>query len=73
MRVPNGLIHHWIATAFTSNATIPQVLAAFRECDRYKDVYHPGVVDSKPISGGGEEDRFSLLLVNKTLSTKKAI
>jgi hypothetical protein len=73
MRVPNGLIHDWIGTAFIPNATILQVLADVRDYDRYKDVYRPGVVDSKLVSGGDEEDRFSLRLMNKAFITKKAI
>jgi len=72
-RVPGGLIHDWIGTAFIRNATISQVLAAVRDYDRYKDLYRPGVVDSKLVSSGDDEDRFSLLLMNKAIIVKTAI
>ncbi len=71
-RVPAGLIHDWIGTAFIPNATISQVLAAVRDYDRYKDVYHPAVIDSKLVSSGDDQDRFSLLLMNKAVIMKKA-
>ena len=72
-RVPDGLIHDWIGTAFIPNATIAEVLAAVRDYDRYKDVYCPGVVDSRLVSSGDEEDRFSLMLMNRAVVMKKAI
>jgi hypothetical protein len=72
-RVPEGLIHDWIGTIFIPNATISDVLAAVRDYDRYKDIYRPGVVDSKLVSSGDEEDRFSLLLMNSAVVMKKAI
>jgi hypothetical protein len=72
-RVPSGLIHDWIGTAFIPNSTIPQVLGSVRDYDHYKDVYHPSVVDSKLGSTTDEEDLFSLLLINKSLFLKKAV
>jgi hypothetical protein len=72
-RVPGGLIHDWIGTAFIPNATISQVLAAVRDYDRYKDLYRPGVVNSKLVSSSDDQDRFSLLLMNKAIIMRKAI
>ena len=37
-RVPDGLSHDWIGTAFIPNTTISQVLAAVRDYDRDKHV-----------------------------------
>lgn len=72
-RVPSGLVHDWIGTAFIPNATIAQVLAAVRDYDRYKNIYRPGVVDSKLTETTEQEDRFSLLLMNKSMFLKKAV
>jgi hypothetical protein len=72
-RVPSGLIHDWIGTAFIPNSTIPQVLASVRDYDHYKDVYQPSVVESKLGSASEEEDLFSLLLINKSFFLKKAV
>jgi hypothetical protein len=72
-RVPNGLIHDWVGTAFIPNASMLEVLAAVRDYDHYKEVYHPAVIDSKVVSTGTDEDRFSVLLINKEVVKKKAI
>jgi hypothetical protein len=72
-RVPSGLIHDWIGTAFIPNANIPQVLAAVRDYDHYKTVYRPSVIDSRTCLTAEDEDQFSLLLINKSLFVKKAL
>ena len=72
-RVPSGLIHDWVGAAFIHHAAIPEVLAAVRDYDRYKDVYRPSVVASSLSSVTEGEDRFSLLLMNRSLFVKKAL
>jgi hypothetical protein len=72
-RVPSGLIHDWIGTAFIPDATISQVLAAIRDYDRYKDMYRPGVVDSSACTAMADEDTFSLLLVTRSFFAKSAL
>src|SRR5438105_13839438 len=72
-RVPSGLVHDWIGTAFIPNATIAQVLAAARDYDQYKNIYRPGVIESKLTATTEKEDRFSLLLMNKSMFLKKAV
>jgi hypothetical protein len=72
-RVPSGLIHDWIGTAFIPDATIPQVLAAIRDYDRYKNMYHPGVVDSRACTTTEREDTFSIVFVNRSFFAKSAL
>ncbi|HEY6347617.1 MAG TPA: hypothetical protein VIY49_39505 [Bryobacteraceae bacterium] len=72
-RVPSGLIHDWIGTAFIPDATLPQVLAAIRDYDGYKNMYRPGVVDSRACMAMEDEDTFSLLLVNRSFFGKTAL
>jgi hypothetical protein len=67
INVPSGLIHDWVGAAFIPNVTILDVLRVVRDYKRYKDVYHPNVLDSVPISMSDWEDRFSLLLINKSV------
>jgi hypothetical protein len=71
-RVPSGLIHDWIGTAFIPAATLPQVLAAIRDYDGYKNVYRPGVVDSRTCTVTEGEDTFSLEFVNRSFFAKRA-
>src|SRR5579872_735043 len=72
-RVPSGLIHDWVATEFIPNATIPDVFAAIRDYDHYKDVYRPAVIDSKLGSSANDGDHFSLRLMNKSAFVKSAV
>jgi hypothetical protein len=72
-RVPAGLIHDWNGEAFVPNATLRDVLPVLRDYGRYKEVYKPVVVDCKNISTGESEDRFSMLLMNKSLISKTAL
>jgi hypothetical protein len=72
-RVPSGLIHDWNGEAFIPNATIRDVLQIVRDYEGYKQVYKPGVVDSRTIATGESEDEFSMLLVNKAAIAKTAL
>lgn len=72
-RVPSGLIHDWNGEAFIPNVTLQDVLRVVRDYDRYKEVHHPTVVDSRAIATGEWEDQFSMLLMNKSLISKTAL
>jgi hypothetical protein len=71
--VPSGLIHDWIGAVFIANATCDQVQSVVRDYGRYKDIYRPAVIDSRPVKLSDAEDRFSLLLANKSLFRKTAL
>jgi hypothetical protein len=73
MKVPYGLIHDWVGDAFVPNVTLPDVLRVVRDYGRYKNVYQPSVLDSKTTAIGENEDRFSLLLMNKSVIAKTAL
>jgi hypothetical protein len=72
-RVPSGLIHHWIGAAFLQNTTLDEVFAVVRDYSRYKEFYKPTVIDSKPVSQVGTQDKFSMLLLNKALLKRIAL
>jgi hypothetical protein len=73
MKVLSGLIHDWTGAAFIPNVTLPDVLRVVRDYGRYQDIYHPNVRDSKPTVTGEWEDRFSLLLINKSVIARTAL
>jgi hypothetical protein len=73
MKVPSGLIHDWAGAAFIPNVTVPDVLRVVRDYGRYQDIYHPNVLDSKPTATNDWEDRFSLLLMNKSVIARTAL
>jgi hypothetical protein len=73
IRVSKGLIHDWIGAALIPNATLDDIFAVVRDYDRYKEFYMPLVVDSKLLGGADTDYRFSLLMLNKSLFSKKAL
>lgn len=72
-KVPSGLIHDWLGAAFIAHATLNDVLSVIRDYDRYKEFYSPTVIDSRSLARSGREDRFSMVLMNKSLFLKTAL
>jgi hypothetical protein len=72
-RVPSGLIHDWIGAAFIPNATLHDVLPVVRDYGRYKEIYRPAVIDASAIATSESEDRFSMVLMNKSVILKTAL
>jgi hypothetical protein len=73
LRVPQGLIHDWAGAAFIPNATLGDVLRILSDYERYKLFYHPHVIDSELITREPSEDRFSMLIMNKSVISKTAL
>ena len=72
-KVPSGLIHDWLGAGFVPGAKIEDILRVVRDYDRYKDVYHPGVIDSAFRHTDGMQDFFFLRLANKSVVAKTAL
>jgi hypothetical protein len=70
--IPSGLIHDWVGAVFIANTNFEQVLPVLRDYGSYKDFYQPGVIASKPLTLSDAEDRFTMLLANKSLFRKIA-
>ena len=73
LRVPSGLIHDWIGAVFIPNTTLSDLLQTVRNYSRYKELYRPSVIDSKAITTSESQDRFSLLLADKSFFLKTAL
>jgi len=73
VKVPSGLIHDWTGAIFIPNASIGDVMRVVRDYDHYQAIYHPNVVSSKPIETGESEDRFSIVIMNKSFFAKSAL
>jgi hypothetical protein len=71
-KVPSGLIHDWVGAVFIAHVTLKDVLGVVSDYARYKDLYRQAVIDSKVIATGEARDRFSMLLVNRSLFLKTA-
>lgn len=72
-RVPSGLIHDWVGATFIAHVTLGDVLQTVRNYSRYKDWYKPTVINSSVIDIGDAKDRFSMLLLNKSLFLRTAL
>ena len=73
LKVDSGLIHDWIGAAFIPDTTVREILAVLRDYDRYKQFYHPSVVESKLITSSDSKDEFSMVLMNKSVVAKTAL
>jgi hypothetical protein len=71
--VPAGLIHHWIGAAFVAGARMDDVMGVVRDYERYTEYYKPSVVDARTLSRRAEEDRFTVVVVNKAMFMKRAL
>jgi hypothetical protein len=73
VKVPSGLIHDWTGAIFIPNATLRDVLQVVRDYGQYETVYHPNVVSAKPLETSDWEDRFSMVVMNKSFFAKSAL
>lgn len=64
IRVPNGLIHHWVAIVFIPNATLADAVAVLRDYNHQQDFYKPLVRSSQLIEQNGNESKIFLQFVN---------
>ena len=66
-KVPEGLIHHWVAAAFLPNTKLNDVLNVTQDYDRYQEFYQPSVISSKTLARDETDDYFSMRLMNNAL------
>jgi len=68
-KVPNGLIHDWIGTAFVNATNIKRTLALIQDYDNHKNIYKPEVINSKLLSRRDNDFRIYLRLLKKKILT----
>jgi len=69
VKVPNGLIHDWIAAAFIPDSSVEDVLAVIQNYDNHKNFYKPDVIDSKLVSRRANHFRIYLRLLKRKILT----
>lgn len=69
IRVPNGLIHHWIALGFIPNTTLQQVLALLQDYEHHEVIYKPDVLRSKLLMADGNRFKVYMRLHQKAVIT----
>lgn len=69
IRIPSGLIHHWVAVIFIPNANLSKVLAVLRDYDDHQEIYKPEIRRSKLIKRNGNQSTIYLQFFIKSLVT----
>ncbi len=69
IRVPDGLIHHWIALGFIPGVTLQQVLAFMQDYDHHESIYKPDVLRSRLLIADGNYFKVYLRLHQKAIIT----
>ena len=69
IRVPDGLIHHWIALSFVPGVTLQQVLALLQDYDHHEVIYKPDVLRSRLLNADGNSFKIYLRLHQKAIIT----
>lgn len=69
IKVPDGLIHHWVALSFIPGVTLKQTLALMQDYDDHARVYKSDVQRSKLLSADGNHFRVFLRLHRKAIIT----
>jgi hypothetical protein len=72
-KVSSGLIHDWAGAVFIPDTTLDGVLPVVRDYDRYKDYYQPNVIESKSIASSDLSDRFSMVILNRSVLSRTAL
>ncbi len=73
IKAPSGLIHDWLGAAFIPNASVEDVVPVVRDYDHYKEFYRPNVLDSRRVQSSESVDRFSMVIMNKSVVAKTAL
>ena len=68
-KVPGGLVHDWVGSAFLPGVTLPQTLALVQDYNRHKEYYKPEVADSRILSRDNNHYKIFLRLVKKQVIT----
>ena len=68
-KVPDGLIHDWIGTAFVPGTTVGDALALVQDYDNHKNIYKPEGIASKLISRRENDFQIYLRLLKKKILT----
>lgn len=69
IRVPSGMIHHWVGVIFIPGATLSDVLAVLRDYDNHKNIYKPDIRESKLLEQNETGSKVYLQFYNKSIVT----
>jgi hypothetical protein len=69
IRIPSGLVHHWVGVIFIPNATLSETDAVLNDYANEPEIYKPEVRRAKLIERNGNESKICIQLFKKSLVT----
>ncbi|MEE8608101.1 MAG: hypothetical protein V3S55_10870, partial [Nitrospiraceae bacterium] len=69
IKVPKGLIHHWVGVIFIPQTTLQQTLAVMQDYNNHENIYKPDVRRSKLLHRDGNDFKVYLQFYRKTIVT----
>jgi hypothetical protein len=69
IRVPSGLIHHWVGVIFIPKATLPKTNAVLHDYEDEPEIYKPDIRRAKLIERNGNKSKIFLQFYNKSIVT----
>ncbi|HJY86269.1 MAG TPA: hypothetical protein VKE24_05470 [Candidatus Acidoferrales bacterium] len=69
IKIPDGLVHHWVGMIFVPGVTLEETLAVLQDYDHHQDYFKPSVQRSKLLERDGNDYKVFLQLYRKTIVT----
>ena len=69
IRIPDGMVHHWLGAVFVPGATIEAALALLQDYNRHAEIYKPAIAQSKLLSREGDVFRTFVRFHQKKIIT----
>ena len=69
IEAPDGLIHHWVGTAYVPRTTVKQAVALMQDYDHHSKYFAPAIVASKTLSKDGSRFKVALRFQVKKVIT----
>jgi hypothetical protein len=69
IRIPNGLIHHWVGVMFIPKATLREVNAVLQDYANEPKIYEPEIRRAKLIEQNGNKSKVYIQFFSKSIIT----
>jgi hypothetical protein len=64
--IPDGMVHHWVGTAFIPRARLDDTMDVMFSYERYRETFKPEIVESRLLSRGDGDLKVYMRLQKKT-------
>ncbi|MDA2914586.1 hypothetical protein MYX77_11665, partial [Acidobacteriia bacterium AH_259_A11_L15] len=69
IKVPEGLVHHWVGVIFIPETTLQRILVVIQDYDNHQNIYKPDVRRSRLLHRDGNDFKIYLQFYRKTIVT----